>query len=189
MLKTVKQALTGKNGSFKPVKIFEFYVILCRNQFFPCFHIAFPLFLACLQSFKGLSKHGRRSVDPRSRVCGRRSRPFLYFPHQNLFTDGQFGRSLVQHHQKIRPQYNFCSCKWKGYCRKPVLQHARALRCCATHGPRAEDLKGDSTHVEKKARRKKLQQRLGDLPAAVLPPVSPASSTYGRRCVWRSAVG
>ena len=52
-----------------------------------------------------------------------------------------------------------------------------------------EDLKGDSTHVEKKARRKKLQQRFGDLSAVVLTPVSPASSTYGRRCVWRSAVG
>ena len=39
--------------------------------------------------------------------------PFLYFPHQNLFTEAQFGRSLVQHHQKIPPQYSFCSCKWK----------------------------------------------------------------------------
>ena len=75
-----KQALTGKNRSFKLVKIFEFYIILHRNQFFSCFHTVFPLFLACLQSFKGLSKHGRRSVDSRSRVCRSRSRPFLYFP-------------------------------------------------------------------------------------------------------------
>ena len=48
---------------------------------------------------------------------------------------------------------------------QPVFQRAHALRCCATHGPHAEDLKGDSTHVEKKARRKKLQQRLGDSPS------------------------
>ena len=67
---------------------------------------------------------------------------------------------------------------------QPVFQRAHALRCCATHGPCMEDLKGDSTRVEKEARHKKLQQRLGDSPAAVLLPVSPTSSTYGRRCVW-----
>ena len=110
-LKMVKTGLDRQERSFKPIRIFEFHIILCRNQFFPCFHTVLPLFLACLQSFKDLSKHGRRFVDPRSRVCRSRSRPFLYFSHQNLFIDGQFGRSLIQHHQKIPPQYSFCSCK------------------------------------------------------------------------------
>ena len=83
------------------------------TSFFPCFHTVFSLFLACLQSFKGMSKHGRRSVDPRSRVCRSHSRPFLYLFHQNLLIDCQFALWLVQHHRKIPLQHSFCSYKWK----------------------------------------------------------------------------
>ena len=36
----------------------------------------------------------------------------------------------------------FCTCKWKGYCRKPVLQYAHTLRDCTTNGPCIEDEKG-----------------------------------------------
>ena len=64
---------------------------------------------------------------------------------------------------------------------QPVFECAHALHCYAIHGPHTEDLKGDSTRVQKKARHKKLQQRLGDSPTVVLPL---ASSIYGRICVW-----
>ena len=189
-LKTVKTGLDRQERVVQACQNIRILRHSLSQPVFPCFHTVFPLFLACLQSFKGLSKHVRRSVEPRSRVCQSRSRPFLYFSHQNLLTDGQFAPWLVQHHQKIPLQHSFCSYKWKRHYRKPVFQRAHALRCCATHGPRAEDLKGDSTRVEKKARHKKLQQRLGDLPAAVLPPVSPSfEHLWTKMCLVICSVG
>ena len=72
---------------------------------------------------------------------------------------------------------------------QPLFQCSHALHCCGTHGPCAEDVKGDSIRIEKKVRCKKLQQRLGDLVATVLLLVWPISGTYGQRCVWWFVVG
>ena len=54
------QARTGRSSLSEYSNSTSFSV---TTRFFPCFHTVFPLFLACLQSFKGLSKHGRRSVE------------------------------------------------------------------------------------------------------------------------------
>ena len=53
----------------------------------------------------------------------------------------------------------------------PMRSHIALL--CNTWAT-CKRLEKSSTHVEKKARSKKLQQRLGDLPVVVLLPVSPA---------------
>ena len=100
----------------------------------------------------------------------------MYLSHQNLFTDGQFGRSLVQHHPKIPPQYSFCSCKWKD---TVANQFCNTLTHCVAveHMGRARKTrKGDGAGVEKEAKRQKLQQTLGDSSAALLSAASPLST-------------
>ena len=64
---------------------------------FSCFHTVLPLFLACLQSFKGLSKPFKAVL--------------VLFPSKFVYW-WPVCRSLVQHHPKIPPQYSFCNCKW-----------------------------------------------------------------------------
>ena len=167
------QARTGRSSLSKYSNSTSFSV---ATSFFPYFHTVFPLLLACLQSFKGLSKHGRRSVDSRSRVCRSRLRPFLYFSHQNLFTDGQFGRSLVQHHPKIPLQYSFCSYKWKD---TVANQFCNTLTHCVAveqMGRARKTRKEDGAGVEKGAKRQKLQQTLGDSSTALLSAASPLST-------------
>ena len=99
----------------------------------------------------------------------------MYLSHQNLFIDGQFGRSLVQHHPKIPPQYSFASCKWKD---TVANQFCNTLTHCVVveHMGRARKTrKGDGAGVEKGAKRQKLQQTLGDSSAALLSAASPLS--------------
>ena len=85
-LKTVKTGLDKpRTGRSSLSELFEFHVILYRNQFFPCFHIISPLFLACLQSFKGLSKTCLKVCRTSFKaLCRGRSRPFWYFSHQKF---------------------------------------------------------------------------------------------------------
>ena len=100
----------------------------------------------------------------------------MSFPNQNLVTDGQFGCSLVQHHQKIPQQYSFCSCKWKGHCHK---QFSKTLTHCATiqHMGCARNMrKGDGAGVEKGAKRQNIQQTRGDSSVALLSTASPLST-------------
>ena len=97
----------------------------------------------------------------------------MIFSHQILFIDGQFGRSLVQHHPKIPPQYSFCSCKWKD---TVANQFCNTLAHCATvehMGRTWKTRKGDGAGVEKGAKRQKLQQTLGDPSAMLLSAASP----------------
>ena len=97
----------------------------------------------------------------------------MYFSHQNLFTDGQFDRSLVQHHQEIPPQYSFCSCKWKDTI---ANQFCNTLTNSATvehMGCAQKTRKGDRAGVEKGAKHQKLQQTLGDSSATSLSVASP----------------
>ena len=54
------EARTGRSSLSKYSNSTSFSV---ATSFFHVFHTVFPLFLACLQSFKGLLKHSRRSVE------------------------------------------------------------------------------------------------------------------------------
>ena len=49
---------------------------------FPFFTPFFISFWLVYNRSRVYQKHGQRSVDPCSRVCRSRSRPFLYFSHQ-----------------------------------------------------------------------------------------------------------
>ena len=107
--KQLKMAKIGLDRQDRVIQAYWNIRILRHSLSQPVFF----MFSHRFSSVFGLFTIVQGSVETRSMVCQSRSRPFLYFSHQNLFTDGQFGRSLVQHHQKIPLQYNFCTYKWK----------------------------------------------------------------------------
>ena len=65
--------MRGKYGTFKPIRIFKFHVILCCNQFL---HFSHHFFF----SIFGLFTIVQGPVKPRSRFCRGFSRLFCIFP-------------------------------------------------------------------------------------------------------------
>ena len=148
------------------------------TPFFLCFWPVYTRSIVCQNTVEGLSTLVQGSIEA---VQGR----FCTFPIKICLLIASLHSDWSNTPEKFFYNTIFGVVSGNCHCHSQFSNALMHCASCAMHGPYAEDLKGDSTRIEEKARHKKLQQRLGDLASyAVLPLVSLTLSTYGQRCVW-----
>ena len=110
----LKMVKTGLDRQERVVQTCQNIRILRHSLSQPVFSMFFTPFSLCFWHVYNRSRVCQNTVEGLFKGLSKPFKAvFVLFPSKLLFTDGQFGRSLVQHHQKIPLQHSFCSCKWK----------------------------------------------------------------------------